>query len=189
MNKQHIFSLVIMTIFATLFLISFVEYRATKSRLILLEKEVSAFKALIRGDLEDFNNAMKSLGKEKDAEFYTEKFLNILLERGRMEMENHNLAKAYEFFSNVYQISDKPLLKLKAAYLCGKVLNEMKDHKRAHEFLEIFLKEKNSIFYKDALIELAIASKGIGDSTTLKKIESILENDPVYSKKLREVER
>ena len=189
MNKHHLISLIIMSIFAALFLISFTAYRTVKNHLFVCETELRAMKPLVKGDIPTFQNLMKKLGKESDMSFYIDEFVKMEINRGRIEMENENFGRAYEHFLNAYEMAQKIPLKLRAAYFCGKALNRSEEFEKAFQFLRVFLEEKGYGFSKDALIELAIAAKNLKESKTLTEIEKLLQNDPVYYKKLEEVEK
>ncbi len=180
--------LIIMTVFAVLFVVTFIFYRSVYRENESLKNEVQAFKYLYDGNIEKFVEYMKKLGKKDvDINFYIEKAIEIQIGKAESEMEKHNYDIAYKILLDIYDYSQDEKQKYYIAYLLGKVLNKKGEYEEAYNFLKVFLSGKSYSFSKEALLELALSSKKLGKVKELKVIEEYFKKDPVYYKKFQEV--
>jgi len=180
--------LIIMTIFAALFVVTFIFYRSVSKENEALKNELQAFKYLYDGNIEKFVEYMKKLGKkDTDINFYIEKAVEIQIGKAEIEMEKHNYDIAYHILLDAYNYSQNEKQKYYIAYLLGKVLNKKEEYEEAYNFLKIFLSGKSYNFSKEALLELALSAKKLGKPKELKIIEEYFKKDPIYYRKFQEV--
>ncbi|MCD6450572.1 MAG: hypothetical protein J7L34_08730 [Thermotogaceae bacterium] len=188
--KNCRFFLTVMTIFAVLFVVTFIFYRSTLRENAILRNEIRAFKYLYEGDIEKFIQNLKKINaKDVDINFYIKNAVKFQVSKAESEIEKRNYDVAYKILLNVYDYSQDEEQRYYIAYLLGKVLNKKEEYDEAYNFLEIFLSGKFYGFSKDALVELAVSAKKLGRTEDLKVIEEYFKKDPVYYKKFQEVIR
>ncbi len=188
MKKIILFILITMTIFALLFVVSFISYRNTLKELGDAKRKYGILKDLVNGDIVSLREKLSKLGKtDTEIDYYINLFSKLEYEKGRIEYENKNYTLALEHFKNTYELSKDPRLRMMAIYYMGKTLNTLGKYEEALRYLKIFLENRSYPIYREGLLELAVSANALKNQAILKKIEDIFKTDRIYYEKFREV--
>ena len=135
---MRLFYLIVMTIFATLFLVTFFSYRSVKADLKECRALLNAHKALLEGDVESFKRVVRS---EREVLYSISEAFDIILGRATLEVERGNYGNALEYVEMALKLPVDEKEKSEALLLKGMILYKMGDYKGALNVLKYFESE------------------------------------------------
>ncbi len=189
MRNKELLYLITMTIFAGLFLLSFKLYVDEKSRRSSLEREVKAYEDFISGDYESFLKRIDGTKISKKMGYYLEKFAQMELSKGMIELENSNYGSALEHFRKVLAMDVPESFKLRAKLLIGKTYNAMGKYEKAYEILRVFLEDARDFHGRgEGLVELAKSCVKLGKFDDIEEIKKELRSDSSNLKRVMKLE-
>ncbi len=173
MNK--VFYLSMMTIFAVLFLVSYLLYGVAKNDLKECRAKEMAYKALIDGDFEKFKSLMKDLPKH-ELEYYSSKFFDLEISLAVEEKNSGNFGKALEILEKSLKVVSTKSQLSRALLLKGEILLKMGRYDELLKDLSVFLKDKTLPDREKALELLKEAAEKIGREDIVREVEEHLKN-------------
>ncbi len=192
MKSKELLYLTLLTIFAALFLFTFVSYRFSRERCENLSKEIKAYELFVSGDMDGFMEYVKKMGLplSKELGFYLERFAQLELSMGTNEFENGNYGRALEHFRKVIDLDGIPeTIELKARMMAGRSLYKLGRYDEAYDVLEVFLEDaKGFRLRNEGLVDLARVCVKLRRYDELESIKKELKYDEENLKKLMELE-
>jgi len=137
---NRIFYLVMMTIFAVLFLVTYYVYSQTKEKLQQCGVERDALYALVDGRFDEFSKKLDL--KEHQIAYYASKFFQFQLGKAYMEVRRGNYGKALEDIEKALAVAQSPSELSEGLIFKAAVLEKMGRYEEAVKVLKIVIEEK-----------------------------------------------
>ncbi len=172
MNRN--FYLIMMTIFAILFLVSYFLYDSVKRDLKECRTKEIAYKSLIEGNFDKFQSLMRDLPRH-ELDYYSSKFFDLEISLSEEEKANGNFGRALELVEKALKVHRTNDQLSKGLILKGEILVKMEKYTEALNTLEVFL-NKDLPYRKEALFLLKNTAEKAGRSDLVSKVEEALRN-------------
>ncbi|KAF2960467.1 MULTISPECIES: hypothetical protein [unclassified Thermotoga] len=115
--KRDVFYVIILTVFAVLFMLTYFSYRDLAVKLTRMEKTLKAYELYIFSDYENFEDYVKKEGlKIEGMELLKEKKARSLIAEGKNLFETANYGEALVFFEKALNLSDNEEIKKIASF-------------------------------------------------------------------------